>query len=545
MDLFFGAEESPISRSFQATRNLGPNELESSAEGERTVKLGELVSRLPAKEIYGDPTVEVKGLAYHSQKVEEGFLFAAIPGLREDGMRFIPEALSRGACSILLGENLASVKAVQVVVPDVREALGRLAAAFYGDPSSLLTLVGITGTNGKTTTSYLIESILEAAGKRVGVLGTINYRFAGQIQPAPMTTPESLDLQRNLRAMRDAGITHAILEVSSHALDLQRVRGCDFDVALFTNLTRDHLDYHGSMESYFQAKKLLFTQCLSESKKGESCAVINLDDPKGEELSSMICGTFIGYGVKRHRHIWPEMVEETPDGLRARVHTPRGSYHLTSSLIGRHNLYNILAAVGVAEALKLSSETIAAGVERLIRVPGRLERIPGGEGIRVFVDYAHTGDALERALETLRRMLPARLIVVFGCGGDRDRGKRAVMGRVAALGSNLTVVTSDNPRSEDPLEIIEEVERGIRETGRKKYQAIDLGGGWSHSGYVVIPDRKEAIHLAIGVARPGDVVLIAGKGHEDYQILGGKKVHFDDREEAAVAMASLGEKKNG
>jgi UDP-N-acetylmuramoyl-L-alanyl-D-glutamate--2,6-diaminopimelate ligase len=508
------------------------------------VKLGELISRLPVKEIYGDPAVEVRGLAYHSQKVEEGFLFAAIPGSQEDGMRFIPEALSRGACSLLLGENLDSAKAVQVVVPDVREGLARLSAAFYGDPSSFLTLVGITGTNGKTTTSYLIESILEAAGKSVGVLGTINYRFAGQIQPAPMTTPESLDLQRKLRAMRDAGITHAILEVSSHALAMQRVRGCDFDVVLFTNLTRDHLDYHGSMESYFQSKQLLFTQYLLESKKEESCAVINLDDPKGEELSRMACGTLIGYGVKRHRQVWPEMVEETPEGLRARVHTPRGSFHLASSLIGLHNLYNILAAVGVAEALKLSPKTIAAGVERLTRVPGRLERVPGGDGIWVFVDYAHTGDALERALETLKRMQPARLIIVFGCGGDRDRGKRAVMGRVAALGSNLAVVTSDNPRTEDPLEIIAEVERGIRETGRKKYQAIDLSGGWTHSGYVVIPDRREAIHLAIGVARPGDVVLIAGKGHEDYQIVGGKKVHFDDREEVAMALASLGEKKN-
>ena len=508
------------------------------------MKLRELIARLPGKEIFGNPAVEVKGLAYHSQKVAEGFLFAAIRGSQEDGKRFIPEALSRGAGSLLVGEHVESGKVVQVVVPDVREALARISAAFYGDPSSLLTLVGITGTNGKTTSSYLIESILEAAGKSVGVVGTINYRFAGQLQPAPTTTPESLDLQRVLRAMRDAGVTHAILEVSSHALDMQRIRGCDFDVALFTNLTRDHLDYHGSMENYFQAKQLLFTQCLVESKKEESFAVINLDDPKGEELSRMACGTIIGYGVKRRGQVWPEKVEETPEGLRARVHTPRASFDLASSLIGMHNLYNILAAVSVAEVLRIPPKIIATGVAKLTRVPGRLERVPGGDGVRVFVDYAHTGDALERALEALKRIGSGRLIVVFGCGGDRDRGKRAVMGRVAALGSNLTVVTSDNPRSEDPLAIIEEVEKGIRKTGRKKYRAIDLSGGWTHSGYVVISDRKEAIHLAIGVARPGDVVLIAGKGHENYQIVGGKRVPFDDHEEVAMALASLGEKRN-
>jgi UDP-N-acetylmuramoyl-L-alanyl-D-glutamate--2,6-diaminopimelate ligase len=504
------------------------------------VRLGELISRLPVKEVIGDPAMEVKGLAYHSRVVEEGFLFAAIRGSQEDGTRFVPEALSRGARALLVDEPLEIPQVVQVVVPDVREALARLSSAFYGDPSSILTLLGITGTNGKTTTSYLIESILKEGEKKVGVMGTVNYRFQGQIQPAPTTTPESLDLQRILRAMRDAGVTHAILEVSSHALDMQRVRSCDFDVALFTNLTRDHLDYHGSMENYFQAKQLLFTQCLSESKKEPHFAVINLDDPKGEELSRMACGTVIGYGVKRRREIWPEKVEETPEGLRARVATPRGSFDLASPLIGRHNLYNILAAVGAGEVLGLSQKVIANGVERLARVPGRLERIEGGNGIRVFVDYAHTGDALERALETLKRVQSGRLILVFGCGGDRDRGKRSVMGRVAALGSNLAVVTSDNPRTEDPLKIIEEVEKGIRETGRRKYRAGDLSGGWTDSGYLVIPDRREAIHLAIGAARPGDVVLIAGKGHEDYQIVGGKKVHFDDREEAATALASLG-----
>jgi UDP-N-acetylmuramoyl-L-alanyl-D-glutamate--2,6-diaminopimelate ligase len=508
------------------------------------VKLKELISRLPVKEVVGDAAVEVRGLAYHSRDVADGSLFAAIRGSQEDGRRFIPEALSQGARSLLVGEAREDLKVVQVVVPNVREALARLSAAFYGDPSSFLTLVGITGTNGKTTISYLLESMLEEGGKSVGVMGTVNYRFQGHIQPAPTTTPESLDLQRNLRAMVDAGATHAIVEVSSHALDLQRVRACDFDVALFTNLTRDHLDYHASMENYFQAKQLLFTQCLLESKKKERFAVINLDDPKGAELSRIACGTPLGYGVDKRGEVWPERFAESAEGLRARVRTPRGSFDLTSSLIGKHNLYNILAAVSAGVVLGLSRKTIAAGVARLTRIPGRLEPVPGGDGIGVFVDYAHTGDALERALVTLNGIRSGRLIVVFGCGGDRDRGKRAVMGRVAALASHLAILTSDNPRTEDPLKIIEEVEKGIQETGRKKYRAADLSGGWTDSGYLVIPDRREAIHLAVRAARPGDVVLIAGKGHEDYQIVGRKKFHFDDREEAAAALASVREEKD-
>jgi UDP-N-acetylmuramoyl-L-alanyl-D-glutamate--2,6-diaminopimelate ligase len=516
-------------------------EIEVRKNGLHPVKMRELVSCLPVKEVVGDPAVEVRGIAYHSREVADGFLFAAIRGLQEDGRRFIPEALSRGARSLLIDEPLENSKVVQVVVPNIREALARISATFYGDPSSFMTLVGITGTNGKTTATYLIESILEEGGKRVGVMGTVNYRFQGHVQPAPTTTPESLDLQRNLRAMVDGGVTHAVLEVSSHALEMQRVRACDFDVVLFTNLTRDHLDYHGSMENYFQAKQLLFTQYLGESKKKEHFAVINLDDPKGEELSRIAHGSPIGYGVDKRGEVWPERFEESPEGLRARVHTPRGSFDLISSLIGKHNLYNILAAVTVGEVLRLPQKTIAAGIARLIRVPGRLERVPGGDGIRVFVDYAHTGDALARALETLKGSRSGRLIVVFGCGGDRDRGKRPVMGRVAALGSHLAVLTSDNPRTEDPLKIIEEVERGIRETGRKKYPAGDLPASWKDSGYLVIPDRREAIHLAIRAARPGDAVLIAGKGHEDYQIVGRKKFHFDDREEAAAALDSVGE----
>ena len=285
--------------------------------------------------------------------------------------------------------------------------------------------------------------------------------------------------------MREAGVTHAVLEVSSHALDMQRVKGCDFDVALFTNLTRDHLDYHGSMEKYFQAKELLFTEALRESRKKNLFSVINRDDPRGEDLRRSALGTILRYGVKSRGEVYPKRFSGDLDGIRAEIVTPRGKLEIASPLIGLHNLYNILAAVGVAEALGIPAEVTARGVERMARVPGRLDRVPGGEGIRVFVDYAHTPDALERALETLRSARPARLLVIFGCGGDRDRGKRPAMGKAAALGSDFAVVTSDNPRTEDPLKILAEIEDGIRETGRPRLTPEDLaagedgGGTWS------------------------------------------------------------------
>lgn len=500
------------------------------------MKFIDLVSSLPAKEIVGNPETEVQGIAYDSRSVQQGYLFAAIRGLREDGTRFVPDALSRGACAILSDQPLSGCRAAQVIVPDAREALALISSFFYGTPSSFLTLVGITGTNGKTTTSYLIESILKEDGKNVGVMGTVNYRFGDRTLPAATTTPESLDLQKNLAAMVRAGVTHAALEVSSHSLDLQRVRGCHFDVALFTNLTRDHLDYHRSMEEYFEAKKLLFTRYLQESGKEKRFSVINMDDPYGVELAREASGLLFRYGVQYRGEVWPQSIEEGPEGIRCRVMTPRGSLEFSSPLIGRHNLQNILAAVSLGEALQVPQKAISLGIARLARVPGRLERVAGIDGIRIFVDYAHTPDALERALETLNQVGPGRLIVVFGCGGDRDRGKRPVMGKVAATRSGLAIITSDNPRTEDPLTIIREVEEGARVTGSKKYSSSALSHWHESPAYAVIPDRREAIRTAIQLARRGDLVLIAGKGHEDYQILGKVKTHFDDREEAKQAL---------
>lgn len=510
--------------------------------------LEDLISDLPGQRVVGDVGIEVRGLAYHSRDVQEGFLFAAIQGWKEDGRRYIPEALRRGAKVLLVDSFIEEIKTTQIIVPEVREALARLAAAFYGHPSLFLKVIGITGTNGKTTTSYLIESILKEAGSRPGVIGTINYRFQGQVYLAPTTTPESLDLQRVMQNMRAAGVTEVILEVSSHALDMQRVRACHFNVALFTNLTRDHLDYHGSMEDYFRAKQLLFTQYLEESKKDPRFAVVNLDDPKGEELLRVAKGNKFGYGIKNRGEVWPEGVADGPDGIWCRVRTPRGSYEIESPLIGQHNLYNLLAAVSVGEVLEIPISAIKKGLKEVSRVPGRLELIKGEDGVRVFIDYAHTEDALARALASLRKIYSGRLLVVFGCGGDRDKGKRAKMGQVAALGSDLAIVTSDNPRTEDPLAIIREIEEGLRQVQAQKYSPadlmdqVDLFDQQPH--YVIVPERREAIDLAIRLAQPDDVILIAGKGHENYQIIGTERIHFDDREEAQRALALRKERRN-
>jgi UDP-N-acetylmuramoyl-L-alanyl-D-glutamate--2,6-diaminopimelate ligase len=298
------------------------------------------------------------------------------------------------------------------------------------------------------------------------------------------------------------------------------------------------------MEKYFQAKELLFTEYLRESRKKKLFSVINGDDPRGEDLRRSALGTILRYGVKSRGQVYPNRFSGDLDGIRAEIATPRGKLEIASPLIGLHNLYNILAAVGVAEALEIPAEATARGVEKMARVPGRLDRVPGGEGIRIFVDYAHTPDALERALETLRSARPARLLVIFGCGGDRDRGKRPAMGKAAALGSDFAVVTSDNPRTEDPLKILAEIEDGIRETGRPRLAPEDLAAGDGRGGYLVIPDRREAISQTVGAARAGDVVLIAGKGHEDYQILGTRKIRFDDREEALTALKVRKEKSN-
>ncbi len=497
--------------------------------------LRELLAGLEGCRIRGDERVPVPGLAYHSQEVIPGGVFVALKGCRTDGHRFISQALERGARVIVAEEELEQISDVTAVqVPQARLALAHLSAGFYDHPSRELILVGITGTNGKTSATFLLEAILTAQGSRVGVVGTVNYRVGGEIWPAAVTTPESLDLQRLLREMRRRGVSHVFLEVSSHALDLRRVDRARFSAGVFTNLSQDHLDYHRDLEDYFAAKSRLFLEILPNGGGAPGLAVINLDDPRGRELRDRVAVETITYGCHPDSQVRPLSYRYRRDGLEARLITPAGELSIDSRLVGPFNLSNILAAVATALGLGVSLETIARGIAALSGVPGRLERFGPPAGPSIFVDYAHTPEALAQAIAALQILDFSRLITVFGCGGDRDRTKRPLMGAAAAAGSHLVIVTSDNPRSEDPLTIIREIEPGVRARGLAPISEAAARQG--DRGYLVVPDRREAIRLAVKLAAPGDAVLVAGKGHEDYQIFGSERRHFDDREEVAQAL---------
>jgi UDP-N-acetylmuramoyl-L-alanyl-D-glutamate--2,6-diaminopimelate ligase len=511
------------------------------------MRLGELLALEEIEEFEGDQECEVTGLAYDSRQVGTGFVFFAIRGEKSDGHDFIQQAAERGAAALVVARPVAHPRVAALVrVRDVRRAMGLWSAHFYGAPSRRLKLVGITGTNGKTTCSYLVESITAAAGLAPGVIGTINYRYGGRQMPSHHTTPESLDLQSMLAEMLQAGAQAAVLEVSSHALVQERVRGLEFNVALFTNLSRDHLDYHASMDDYFTAKSKLFTDHLAGGAKAKRSAVIYGADARGPELVEMMRGAGVDiwtYGEGSRWDVHPVQVESDVAGLRGRIRAKDRTVEFSSAMIGSANLQNILAATGVGCALDLTSDAIAAGIERLKAVPGRLEKVENQRGISVLVDYAHTPDALEKMLAAVRPLARGKVFCVFGCGGDRDRGKRPVMGEIAARLSDIAVVTSDNPRTEDPMSIIAEIEGGLRRQGKRKILLGDFEDRNSKletvNGYCLIADRRAAIRTALSWARPGDVVLIAGKGHEDYQILGDEKIHFDDREVAREEMARI------
>jgi len=403
-----------------------------------------------------------------------------------------------------------------------------------------MNLVGITGTNGKTTTSYLLESILQADGRNVGVMGTVNYRFAGKAWPAPVTTPGSLELMRILRAMADEGVTDVVMEVSSHALDQGRTQGCPFQVAVFTNISRDHLDYHPSMDAYFEAKSRLFAGLDSTSGKAPA-AVINADDPQGPRLAELTRAEVVTYGLGSGCQVRADSLQLGREGIEATLRTQAGSVDIRSSLIGQFNIYNIMGAASAALWLGVDLKTVSEGILRLKGIPGRLELVRNRRGLCMAVDYAHTPDALQKALETVRRLTKGRVLTVFGCGGDRDRGKRGEMGSVAARLSDVVVVTSDNPRTEDPRAIIAQIEAGLVASGMKRADRVPDPAS-SQGSYMVVADREEAIRRAVALARREDFVLIAGKGHEDYQIVGHTKRHFDDR---AVAAAAAGERAEG
>ncbi len=483
-------------------------------------------------ELIGSPDVpdaSVTGIAYDSRKIAKGCLFAAIPGEHVDGHAFIGKAVEAGAGAVLAVKR-SDTTAPQIIVKDIRAALSKVSDTFYGSPSRRMTLVGVTGTNGKTTTTYLLESIFKEAGFTPGVIGTVNYRFNGKTFDAPHTTPQAPDLHRILKEMADSGVTHCVMEVSSHSLEQKRVADCAFSAGVFTNLTHDHLDYHKTMEEYFRCKSVLFRML----RECAGVSVINIDDDWGRVLKRDFPAS-ITYGLKKSADVHPleySLADGTTDAL---VVTPSGVVELSSHLAGEYNFQNILAAVSTACALGVSPTDASRGVGSLARVPGRLEKIEsaGQKRFRAYVDYAHTGDALERALFALKRISSGRVITVFGCGGNRDRLKRPKMGEVSARLSDVSIITSDNPRDEDPLDIIKEVEAGVK--GVRKYSpdeaAVDDG-----SGYFVIPDRAEAIRKAVSLAKEGDTILVAGKGHEDYQIVKGKKSHFSDFEELDSAI---------
>jgi len=507
-----------------------------------TMELKRLIEGVEVKRVVGDSLKEVEGIAYHSKQIGKGFLFAAIRGLEADGHRFIEEAIQRGAEVIVSEEDRDVSGRTLILVPNSRQALARISSNFYRDPSSRLKLIGITGTNGKTTTTYLLESIFKKAGYTVGVLGTINYRFGQKVTPAPNTTPESLDLQRILDEMLKEGTSHVVMEVSSHALDLDRVFACQFDAAVFTNLTSEHLDYHKTLDQYFESKKKLFFDSLVKSRKKRCFAVTNIDDPRGEKIVEGIGLPIIRYGLGPTCEVAADRVTYSFDGLSCRIRTPKGDLPIRSKLIGEFNVYNILAAVSVGIGMGVSLETLKEGVDALDGVSGRFEKVENTKGIHVVVDYAHTHDALERVLSGLKRIVESetqnrgKMITVFGCGGDRDRTKRPLMGQVAGKYSDLAILTSDNPRTEDPLAILEEVERGLKSLPLKEWHPDEVESWKSKKGYLKVADRKKAIRTAVRLAQRSDTVLIAGKGHEDYQIIGKKKFPFDDRVEARKAL---------
>lgn len=501
--------------------------------------LRELLKKLPEAEIHGDTAVSVSSLTCDSREVHSGSLFFALRGSQSDGHFYIEKAAAAGAVAVVLEDAAYAPATIPWArVSDGRTAMGLISSLFNGDPTVKKPLVGITGTNGKTTTTYLIEAILAAAGQPAAVLGTISYRFGTTIIQASHTTPESTELQGVLRQLGEAGAQAFVMEVSSHALEQKRVDGCHFDVGIFSNLTRDHLDYHGTMASYLEAKCRFFTDLLRPSdEKPRRRAAINMDDPYGETIASRCACPVVTFGMQERCDVHPTNVASTVNGISATMITPAGDFAFTSRLLGRFNLSNILAAVATGVALDLPLAAMKSGVENHTTVPGRMERVENCHGVTCLIDYAHTGDALENVLATLREISTGRIITLFGCGGDRDNGKRPIMGRIAAGMSDLAIVTSDNPRSEDPSLILAQIKAGIDQRSLREYRPDELTVDFSEKGFTILENRHEAIQLAIRLSKPGDIVLLAGKGHEDYQIIGTVKHHFDDREEAAAAFA--------
>jgi len=476
------------------------------------MRLKDVLAGVSLLSFNGDETEDIQGIEYSSKNAQPGFLFAALKGVKRDGIEYVEEALLNGAVAVLSDQaKPENFSETWIQVSDTREALALSSANFYSHPSQKMKVIGITGTKGKTTITYILEEILKKSSFTPGVIGTISYRGPGMNVSAALTTPEAPDIQRILGEMHAHGVTHCFMEVSSHALDLKRVIGIEFDVVVFVNLSGDHLDYHQTMEKYFEAKKRLFF--LNHKKR---TAVVNGDDPWGKKLILQLSKGTKTYGLEPGAMVRGENFVLNEKGIEATVIHPEGQLSVSSPLLGKPNLYNILASMAVALTLNLPISAIQKGIASLTGVPGRFEKIENSLGLHVFVDYAHTDDALKNLLETVRELNPKRIILVFGAGGDRDKTKRPRMGEAAGTLSDWAIITSDNPRSEDPLAIISDIEKGIKKTGTQNYE--------------IIPDRRAAIEHALSLGEKGDYILVAGKGHEDYQILGDKTIHFDDAE---------------
>lgn len=506
-----------------------------------TVTLQDIITFLEPSFAQGDLRIPIRGASHDSRKVRQGWLFVAVRGGSADGHDFIDKALAAGASAILAMTRPSDTHAnvPWVTVPDTRLVLGPVSSLVYGSPTLGMTLVGITGTNGKTTLTFLLEAIFSAAGHVPGVIGTITYRWGGEERTAGRTTPEASDLQEILSLMRNDCVTHVFMEVSSHGLHLGRLDGCHFDAGVFTNLTQDHLDFHGDMEQYYLSKRLLFRKFLPSSAKGPGLAVVNGDDPYGMRLISDIGnGAVTTYGSSEEFDVRPLHTKVSAQGIELDVQAKRSSLRLRSRLTGPFNVSNILAAVAVAEGFGIPEEAIRKGIEQVESVPGRLERVPSSVG-SIFVDYAHTPNALKNVLEALGMIGSGRIITVMGCGGDRDTTKRPVMGREAAAGSDVVVVTSDNPRTEDPMHIIRQVEEGIRGFGYAPLEGEEDGKPLCGRGYRVMPDRREAIAWAVRNLRSNDILLVAGKGHETYQEINGVRYPFDDHDVVTEEVSRL------
>ena len=496
------------------------------------MKLTELLKNCPVRNIHGLTDIDLHGLQYDSRKVNRGDAFFALRGVVSDGHDYIASAIANGARVVFCEELPEHAGAVTTVLVDnARQAMAMVSSEFYGNPTRTMQTVGITGTNGKTTITYLLEAILNEAGLHPAVIGTLNYRFGSDLRQAPHTTPEALDLMKLVNDFRRNGACSLVMEVSSHALDQCRADGVHFRVGVFTNLTPEHLDYHRDMESYFASKNHLFKELLPRDK---GRAVINIDDDYGRRLAAMSPGA-LTCGRSRTADVHPEDVEILLTGIRASVATPLGTVAVNSQLLGDYNLENLLCAIGAAVALGLSPQVIAAGLVVAKGVPGRLERVENDRGALILVDYAHTGDALRRVIEAMQGLSPRRILTVFGCGGDRDRSKRPIMAEVAAQGSDIAIATSDNPRTEDPRQILDDVRAGLAKVHDREWSRADAKSS-AGKGYVVIEDRREALGFAVSLLQPGDLLLVAGKGHEDYQILASGRIHFDDREELRKAL---------